>query len=138
MLSIDLSVIVIFVIVWILVLVLSKVYFAPMRRIMGRRDDQIQQDQGAAQETLEKYAETLQRIEKDIDAAKISARETREEWVREAQREKEIMIEEVSQECRQQVRKAHRELDDSVEHIKKELEPRSQELAEIITKRLLN
>jgi F0F1-type ATP synthase membrane subunit b/b' len=126
------------VIVWILVLVLSKVYFAPMRRIMGRRDDQIQQDQGAAQETLEKYAETLQRIEKDIDAAKISARETREEWVREAQREKEIMIEEVSQECRQQVRKAHRELDDSVEHIKKELEPRSQELAEIITKRLLN
>ena len=138
MLSIDLSVIVIFLIVWILVLVLSKVYFAPMRRIMGRRDDQIQQDQGAAQETLEKYAETLQRIEKDIDAAKISARETREEWVREAQREKEIMIEEVSQECRQQVRKAHRELDDSVEHIKKELEPRSQELAEIITKRLLN
>jgi F-type H+-transporting ATPase subunit b len=138
MLSIDLSVIVIFLIVWILVLVLSKVYFAPMRRIMGRRDDQIQQDQDAAQEALDKHAETLQKIEKDIDAAKISAREIREEWVREAQREKESMIEEVSQECRQQVRKAHRELDDKVEHLKKELEPRSQELAEIITKRLLN
>lgn len=138
MLSIDLSVIVIFVIVWILVLVLSKVYFAPMRRIMRRRDDQIQQDQGAAQKALEKYTETLQKIEEDIAAAKISAREIREDWVREAQREKESMIEEVSQECRQQVRKAHLELDDKVERLKKELEPRSQEFAEKITKRLLN
>lgn len=138
MLSIDLSVVVILVIVWILVLVLSKVYFKPFRRVMRQRDAQIQQDQDAAQEALDKYAKTLERIEEDINAAKASAREIHEEWVRKAQREKESMIEEVSQKCREQVQKAHRELDERVENLKKELEPRSQDLADRITKKLLN
>ena len=138
MLSIDASVIVIFVIVWILVLVLSRVYFKPLRRVMRQRDGQIRQDREAAQEAMDKHAKTFERIEGDIDAAKISARETREEWAREAQREKESMIEEVSQECRKQVQKAHRELEEKVEHLKKELEPRSQDLAEKIAKKLLN
>jgi F-type H+-transporting ATPase subunit b len=138
MLSIDLSVIVIFVIVWILVLVLSKVYFKPLLRVMGKRDNQIQQDQDAAQKALDEYAATLEKIQEDINAAKTSARQTREEWAREAQREKERMIEEVSQECRQQIQKAHCELDEKVELLKKELEPRSQDLAERIAEKFLN
>lgn len=138
MLSIDLSVIVIFVIVWVLVLVLKKVYFKPMGRIMRQRDGQIQQDQDATQEALDKYGKTLERIEEDIRAAKTSARETREKFEREAQKEKENMIEEVSQECRAQVEKAHQELKEKVECLRKELEPRGQDLAKNIAKKLLN
>jgi F-type H+-transporting ATPase subunit b len=138
MLSIDLSVIVIFVIVWVLVFVLSRVYFKPVRRIMNQRDGQIQQDRTAAQEALDKYTKTLEKIEEDIKAAKTSAREIRENWAQEAQKEKESMIDEVSRECRSQVRKANQELNENVERLKKELEPRGKEFAERIAKRLLN
>ena len=138
MLSIDLSVIVIFVIVWILVLVLSKVYFKPVGRVMRQRDGQIQQDQDATQDAMENHAKTLERIEQDLKAAKASARETREKWEREAQKEKERLIDEVSQECRTQVQKAQKELAENVERLKKDLEPRGQDLAKRITKRLLN
>ena len=138
MLSIDLSVVVIFVIVWVLVLVLSKVYFTPLRRIMGERDRWIQQDKDAAQDAMEKSEQVLEGIEQDLAAAKSAARETRDKWLREAQMEKEKMIDEVSRECRTQVQKAHKELDEKVESLKKELEPRSKNLAERIAKRILN
>lgn len=138
MLSIDLSILVISAIVWILVLVLKKVYFKPVRRVMRERDDKIQQDLDTTQKALEKYERTIERIEEDMRAAKIAARETRERFEREAQKEKEGMIVEVSQECREQVAEARRELDEKVERLKKELEPRSQDLAKRIEKRLLN
>ena len=138
MLSIDFSVIVIFVIVWVLVLALSRVYFKPVRRVMNQRDSQIQQDQAAAQEALDKYAKTLEKIEEDIKDAKTSAREIQEKWAREAQNEKESIIDEVSRECRSQVQKAHQELNENVERLKKEMEPRGDEFAERIAKRLLN
>lgn len=138
MLSIDISLVVIFAIVWILVVVLSKVYFNPLRRVMSQRDGQIQQDQDAARDALDKYARVIQRIEEEISAAKATARETREEWASEAQKEKENMIEEVSRDCRLQVQKAHREMDERIRHLKKELGPQSHDLAEKIAKRLLS
>jgi F-type H+-transporting ATPase subunit b len=138
MLSIDYSVIVIIVIVWILVLVLTKVYFKPMSRVMRERDDMIQQDQTSAQEALEKYGSVLEKIEENIKAAKTKARDTREKFDREAQKEKGNMIEEVAQECRAQVNIARKEIDEKVESLKKELEPESQDFAKRIAKRLLN
>ena len=138
MLSIDLSVIVIFVIVWGLVIVLTRVYFKPVGRVMKKRDGRIKQDQDATQEALDKNSKTLEKIEHDLKAAKASAREIREKWEREAQREKERLIDEVSQECRSQVQKAQEELNQNVERLKKDLEPKSQDLADRIEKRLLN
>lgn len=138
MLSIDLSVIVIFAIVWIVVLVLTKVYFKPVRGVMTERDEKIRQDNAATQEALEKYEEALQKIEQDMKAAKTASREVREKYAGEAQREKERMIQEVSQECRMQVANARKELAEKAERLKKELEPKSQDLADRITKRLLN
>ena len=138
MLSIDLSVLVIFAIVWILVLVLTKVYFKPLRRVMGERDGKIQQDQSVTQQALEKYDDALEKIEKDMKEAKTAAREIRDKYAAEAQKEKESLIDEVSLECREQVANARKELDEKVERLKQELEPKSQDLAGRITKRILN
>jgi F-type H+-transporting ATPase subunit b len=138
MLSIDYSVLVIFAIVWILVLVLTKVYFKPLRRVMRERDDKIQQDLDDTQKALERYDNALGKIEGDLKAAKSAAREIREKFAGEAQKEKEVMIEEVSQECRTQVANARKELDEKAEHLKEELEPKGQDLANRIAKRILN
>jgi len=138
MLSIDYSVLVIFAIVWILVLVLTKVYFKPLRRVMRERDDKIQQDLDDTQKALEKYDNALGKIEGDLKAAKSAAREIREKFAGEAQKEKEIMIEEISQECRTRVANARKELDEKAERLKEELEPKGKDLADRIAKRLLN
>jgi F-type H+-transporting ATPase subunit b len=138
MLSIDFGLIVIFAIVWILVLVLNKVYFRPVLRIMGKRDRVIGRDRTAAREAMEKYEEGVARIEGALKSARLSARETRERFEREAQKEKEAILAEVSHECRTQVEQAKKELGEKVEQLKKELEPQGQELAEKIEKRLLH
>ena len=138
MLSIDVSLIVIFIIVWILVGVLTKVYYNPVRKIMGKRSSEIEQNKGASQEALEEYEGILQKIEEDLKKAKATARATRERFEREAINEKVKMLEEINQECRSQVEKAKKELDEKVRNLKKELEPQSQQLAERIEKRLLH
>jgi F-type H+-transporting ATPase subunit b len=138
MLSVDVGLIVIFVIVWILVFVLNKVYFRPVRRIMGKRDSGVQQDQNATLEALEKYEKNLARIEEELRSAKVAGRDTRERFERDAQKEKEKILAEVSHECRTQVEEAKKELSEKVEQLKKELEPQGRDLAEKIEKRLLH
>jgi F-type H+-transporting ATPase subunit b len=138
MLSVDFGLIAIFVIVWILVVVLNRVYFKPIGRIVGKRDKEIESNQKAAQEALEKYEKDLARIEGELKSAKADARKIRERFDQEAQKEKEKIIAEVSRECRAQVEEAKRELGKKVEQLKKELEPQSRDLAEKIEKRLLH
>lgn len=138
MLSIDVSLIVIFMIVWILVGVLSKVYYNPMRKIMSKRDTEIEKNKKASQEALERCETALQKIEQDMKSAKAAARSIREGLEKEALKEKERMLQEISQECRSQVQKAKKELDEQTKRLKKELEPQSTQLAERIEKKILH
>jgi F-type H+-transporting ATPase subunit b len=138
MLSIDMSLIVIFMIVWVLVGVLSKVYYNPVRKIMSKRDTEIEQNKRASQEALDRYETALQKIEQDMKSAKAAARSIREGLEKEAQKEKERMLQEISQECRSQVEKAKKELQEQTMSLKKELEPQSKHLAERIEKKILH
>jgi F-type H+-transporting ATPase subunit b len=138
MLSIDVGLVAIFVIVWILVFVLNKVYFRPVRRIMGKRDSGVQQDQSVAREALERYEKNLARVEEELRSAKLAGRDIRERFEREAQKEKEKILAEVSRECRTQVEEAKKELSEKVDQLKKELEPQGRDLAEKIEKRLMH
>jgi F0F1-type ATP synthase membrane subunit b/b' len=138
MLSIDVSLIVIFVIVWILVGVLSKVYYNPVRRIMSKRDTEIERNKRATQEALDKTEIALQKIEEDMKSAKAAARSIREKLEKDALKEKERMLQEISQEYRSQVEKAKKELLEHTKSLKKELEPQSVQLAERIEKKILH
>jgi F-type H+-transporting ATPase subunit b len=137
MLHVDAGLIVIFVVVWILVVMLNKVYFRPLRRVMNQRNREITDNQKASQQALEGYEQTLGKIKEDIQTAKSSARTTREALEREALKEKERLLAEISKECRSNVEKAKKELDQQVARLKKELEPQSEKIAGRIEKRLL-
>lgn len=138
MLSIDASLIVIFVIVWILLGVLSKVYYNPVRKIMSKRDAEIEKDKRASQEALDKTETALRKIEEDMRSAKAAARSIKERLEKDALKEKENMLKELSQECRSQVEKAKKELQEQTRNMKKELEPQSVQLAERIVKKILH
>ena len=138
MLSIDASLIVVFVLVWILVLVLSRVFFKPVIRVMRERETRIAKDKDETRQTLEAYAQDLRRIEDGLKEARLEAARIRESAAEGSQRERARLLQEVNAERRAQVDKARAELQAEVERLKKELEARTDDLAGEVERRLLN
>ncbi len=138
MLSVDWSLIVVFVIVWILLVILTKIFFNPLRKVVRDREEGIEGNRRAADKAIAEYEQILQKIEKDIKEAKTCASLTREKFEKEALKEKEKILSRVSQECQDQVREAKKELKQQVEALKHELDAESGLLAEKIEKRFLH
>lgn len=138
MLQVDSSLIVVFVIVWILVVVLTRVFFNPIRKVMRDRQEGIDQDRLADEAACSEIVLNLQKIEEDIKEARTSAGAIRESFEKKALKEKERLISEVSQECRAQVNEARKELKEQTENLKAEIKAESDDLAESIEKRLLH
>jgi len=137
MLQVDLSVIAVFAIVWILVLVLTKVFFRPIQGVVRKREEGLSQDREAGEKARSKYEASLQKIEDDIKQARTSAYNIRGNLEKEALKEKERLLSEVSKECRSQVDDARKELAKQIDELKADLKDQSEQLAEKIEKRLL-
>ena len=138
MLSIDISAIVIFTIVWILLILLNKVFFKPLRKVMNERETQLSGDRDASQNALEEYEAALQKIEEKINAAQADAQSKRESYSQEALREKERILAEITQESRDRIEDEKEKLNRELKKLKKELETESELLAKRIEQRLLH
>jgi len=138
MLSIDASFIAVFLILWILVLVLSKLFFKPVMKIMSERDEGIKADLDAARNALSAAEHDLQEIEAQLKAARAEAEALREAAEAEASKERARLVEEIGQESRAQVLKAKEDLARETERLKGELQPRTEGLADQIQERLLS
>jgi len=138
MLSIDLSLIIVFLIVWILLAVLTRVFFNPMRKVMGSRQDQLDQDKRAAETALESFEEESLRVEEQLREAKGMAQTLIGELMKEGQKHREDLVEKTNRDCRSQIEGARDQLSRQVKILKNNLEDQSQNLADQIEKRLLN
>jgi F-type H+-transporting ATPase subunit b len=138
MIQIDATFLVIFFIVWVLVFVLSKVFFKPVSKIRDEREGVILKNRNASQRALESYEQSIQEIERALKTAKASAEATKEGIELEALKEKSRLVAEVSLECRVQVEKAKEQLNEEIQRMKKGLESETEVLAERIERRLLN
>lgn len=138
MLSIDLSLIIVFIIVWILLAALTKVFFNPLRKIMGSRQDQMDQNKKAAEAALESFEEDSFRVEEQLREAKRMAQTLREKLIEEGQKRRDRLLEKTDKDCRSQVEAAKDRLNRQVDSLKRELEAQSQSLADQIEKRLLS
>ena len=94
MLSIDASLIVIFILVWILVLVLSRVFFKPVAKVMRERETRLAKDKDETRRALEAYAEDLKRIENELREARLEAARMRESAAEGSNREKARLLQE--------------------------------------------
>lgn len=137
MLSIDLSLIVVFIIVWVLLAVLTRLFFNPLRKVMRTRQDQMDQDKTAAEAALESFERESLKVEGQLKGAKAMAQTLREKLTEEGQKRRERMLEKTNEDCRSQVETARDQLNRQVESLKKELEAKSQSLAEQIEERLI-
>ncbi|MFO7865404.1 MAG: hypothetical protein R6V02_01140 [Candidatus Aminicenantes bacterium] len=138
MLSVDLGLIVIFIIVWALLFVLNRIFFNPVNRVISQREKRIARDRGKGEKAQKQYEQVIQQIEDEIKAARASSFATKESFEREALKEKDKILSEVSQECRSQIQEAKAELDQQVKILQKKLEKDSDAFADQIEKKLLS
>lgn len=138
MLSLDANVIVVFLTVWILVFVLTKLFFNPIRRIRDKREERIQGNKRTYEKAIESCEKGVQEIELTIKKAKAEAESARDALAVEAQKEKGRLVAEISAECKSQVEQARGDLDRTMQGLKEKLEAEAADLAERIEKKLLN
>jgi len=137
MLSINATALVVFATVWILVLILTRIFFKPILRILDERAGRIAKDKAAADGALKSYEDDLKRIEDGLKEARAAADAARGAAETDALKEKSRLVREVQAEGRAEVEKAKEELRREMEALKKDLDKRTEEIAESIEKRIL-
>ena len=137
MLSINVTALIVFAVVWVLVLVLTRIFFKPILRILDERAGRIAKDEAAASASRESYEADLRRVEEGLKEARAAAEAIRSSAETEALKEKSRLVREVQAEGRAEVEKAKEELLREMEALKKELDKRTAEIAETIEKRVL-
>jgi F-type H+-transporting ATPase subunit b len=138
MLAVDATLLIVFFIVWILLFLLKKVFFNPLRNILAAREENIENNLKAIEKAKTQYDTNLQKIEDSLKAARLAAKETQEKFASNALLEKERMLSEIGQECRAKVNEAKEQLEEKVDELKKDLASESKILSEKIEKRLLH
>ena len=138
MLAIDLTFIVIFLLVWALVLVLTRVFFKPVGRILEKRRGRESADRDAAKAAIEAGERDLRRIEDELREARASSERMREELEAQALAEKARLIAEVQADARDRIEKAKAELEEQVRRLKEQLEGEAGRLAERIEKKVVH
>jgi F-type H+-transporting ATPase subunit b len=138
MLQIDATAFIVFFIVWILVFVLSRVFWKPMIKVIRDRNAQIDGDGEASRKTGIAYEQGLQEIDQTLKSARLAAEKTRETLEVEALKEKSRMLTEASTMAKGEIEKAGAALQEEIFRLKQELETETGRLADQIEKRLLN
>ena len=138
MLQIDVSLIVVFLIVWVLVFFLSRLFFNPLRKIMQERNDKVQGGNEAYRKSTETYDQTVNEIEERLKSARALSQQAMEKIEREAAAERERLLAGISEESRHKVEEAKKQLEDQIIGLKRKLESDASDLAERMERRLLD
>ncbi len=138
MLSLDGNVIIVFLVVWILLFVLTRLFFNPVRRVRNAREKVIGENKEAFENALKSYEEGARQVDQAIKVARVAAEDARASLAADAQTERSRLVAEVNAECRRQVEQAQADLRESVRELNRELESQAAALADKIEKKLVN
>jgi F-type H+-transporting ATPase subunit b len=137
MISIDANLIAIFIIVWVLVFVLSRLFFNPLRKIMKEREAKVNGSREASQRSTEDYEETVHEIEERLKSARVLSEKTTENFKNLALKERERLLEKISTEHRSQVAEAQEQLEKQAAGLRRELSAQAGLLASRIEQKVL-
>jgi len=138
MLSIDLTFAVIFFLVWVLVLILSRVFFKPVGRMMEERGSRSRENKEAARKALDALTQDLRKIEESLKEAKAASDKIRESLEIEALKERTRLLSDLQAESRRQVEKAREEITEEIGRLKSELAGEVERLSGEVERKVLN
>jgi F-type H+-transporting ATPase subunit b len=134
----DATVLITFALVWVLVLILSRVFFKPVGRILAERQARLDEARAEADKALAAAQEDLRRIEERLKEARAASDAIWDQAESQSLKEKSRILQDLQAETRAQVEKARRELEREVERLKKELDAKTGQLAGEIERRILH
>jgi len=137
MLDIDLTFLVTFTVVWILVFILTRIFWRPMLKTIDERKAQLKGDEDAARASSAEVEDGIRRIEASLKAARIAADRAREELEVEALQEKTRLLAEVGASAKAQTDQAKADLQAELSRLRSELEGQAGGLAARIEARLV-
>jgi len=105
MLEIDWNFIIVFVLVWILVLVLSRVFFKPILEVREKRKKILNENEKIYEQALKEYEDHLTQVENRLREARQESQSIRQKIVSEALAEKSKMTQDIQIEVQSQVEK---------------------------------
>jgi len=138
MLSIDFTFAVIFLLVWVLVLILSRVFFKPVGRMMEERGSQSRENKEAARKALDALTQDLRKIEESLKEAKAASDKIQEAFETEALKERTRLLSDLHAESRKQVEKAREEINGEIGRLKSELAGEVERLSGEVERKVLN
>jgi len=138
MLSIDITFAVIFLLVWVLVLILSRVFFKPVGRMMEERRSRSRENKEAARKALDALTQDLRKIEESLKEAKAASEKIRESLEIEALKERTRLLSDLHVESRRQVEKAREEINGEISRLKSELAGEVERLSGEVERKVLN
>ena len=137
MLQIDLTFLVTFAVVWILVFILTRIFWRPMLKTIDERKARLKDDEDAARASSAEVEDRIRRIEASLKAARIAADRAREELEVEALQEKTRLLAEVGAAAKAQTDQAKADLRAELSRLSAELEGKAGELAVRIEAKLV-
>ncbi len=138
MLSIDITFAVVFLLVWVFVIILSRVYFKPVGRMMKERGSRLQENKEAAQKAFDALTRDLRKIEESLKEAKTASDQIREALEIEALNERTRLLSDLHAESRRQLEKAKEEINRDIDRLKSELAGEVERLTGEIERKVLN
>jgi F-type H+-transporting ATPase subunit b len=137
MLEIDATVLVTFILVWILVIILTRVFFKPIRKVMDERETRMRGDMNAAQASMDEAARQLREVEAGLKAARLEAEETRDHFELDALKEKSRLIAEAGASAKAEIDNARADFEAEIARLKEELRAEAAPLAAKIEEKIL-
>jgi len=134
----DATVLVTFVLVWLLVLILSRTFFKPVGRVLAERQARLDRAKAETDQALAAAQDDLRRIEDRLKEARAASDAIWDRTESESLKEKSRIIQDLQAETRAQVENARRDLDREVARLKKELDSQTERLAGDIERRILH
>ena len=122
MLELNFSFVFIFLLIWGLMLVLNRIYFRPVGRIIDEREARVKGDSEKLDSLVREIEEKTRRVEVMIADARNESFRIREEWIRKGEEFRETMIENAREKSTRQFEEQMKRLETEIAAAQKQLE----------------
>lgn len=122
MLNLDVSLFFIPLLIWILMIVLDKIYFKPVGKIIEQRENKIDKDSASIEHMITDVENKTKNIEDILTKARRDSMEVKENLIKKNEEKIERLILEEKENSRKRFKKSMEKLDEEIAYAEKRLE----------------
>lgn len=122
MLELNFSVVVVFLLVWTLMVVLKRIFFGPIGKIIDEREARVKGDSEKLESLIGEIEEKTRRVENMVADARRESSRIREEWIRKGEEFRETLIENARDKSARQFDVRMKQLETEISTAQKQLE----------------